>query len=139
MSVSIDQLGPGARAQVEAQTGGKRGKSRAVATVVDWIRFPSATQARVYVRIKTELGPAEKLVLDARFPLVAVAPRIGRAHKAGYISVDFTVWAPSDSGWRLARAIDAKPRARAAVSRDWRRGARAFAATYGVEIEEVSE
>ena len=145
MSVSLDHLGPGARAQAEAQIGKRRGRSRAVATVADGMRFPSATQARVYARVKAELGPMEKLVMDARFPLVAVAPRVGRAHSAGYISVDFTVWAPMLSlspqacGWRMVRAVDAKPRARAAVSRDWRRGARAFAATYGIEIEEVSE
>ena len=101
---------------------------------VDGIVFRSKTEARVYARLKSELLPEQKLVIDCRFPLVALSPRIGRASKAGYITIDFCIFATSLGCWRLVRAVDAKPMSKAARSRDWSRGARAFAATYGADI-----
>lgn len=113
------------------------GKWRATPTTVDGIRFRSATEARVYVRLRDGLGADEKLVCGARFLLVANAAKVGRASKAGSIEVDFTIWRAEGGAWVLSRAIDAKPGRSEAKSRDWRRGARAFAATYGREIEEA--
>lgn len=143
MGIPIDRLGPHARAQAEAQLGTQAksgGRIRAKPITVDGIRFRSRLEARVYVRVRDELEPDEKLVIDCRFPLIAVAPRIGKASKAGYIEIDFTVWrSRGEVMFRLERAYDAKPKNAAARSRDWRRGARAFAATYGIEIEEVDQ
>lgn len=146
MSISLADLPPHARAQAVEQMARQRTRplaavtgrwGRAKPTTVDGIRFRSATEARVYARLREELLAGEKLVIDCRFPLVATAARIGKAAKAGYITIDFTVWGSAPIGWVLSRAYDAKPANRAARSRDWRRGARAFTATYGITIFEV--
>lgn len=116
-----------------------QGRIKAKPTMVDGIRFPSLTQARVYQRVKLDLLEGWKLCLDMRFPLISVMPVCGRPKKGeGYITIDFTIWQPCHFGWELVRAIDAKPKSRHARSRDWARGAAAFKATYGIEIEEMS-
>ena len=147
---SVAALGADAQRQIAAKLGGSVralrpvGKhGRAKPTTLDGIRFRSQCEARVYLRLKDELCVGQKLVIDCRFALIASASRIGKAAKAGYITIDFTIWRYGTfvecSAWVLYRAIDAKPKSAKAKSRDWRRGARAFHATTGIEIEEVSE
>lgn len=122
----------GASVRVAGKPAGKWGKAKPC--IVDSIRFRSQTEARVYLRLKSELPPGDKLVIDCRFPLVALAPRIGKASKAGYITIDFCRYTPHRGEWVLVEAVDAKPPDHEARSRDWSRGARAFLATYGIEI-----
>lgn len=87
---------------------------------------PSKLERAVCARLTTEAqATGYQLRQQIRFPLLALPGRLA-------ITVDFVLWrGPTD--WR---AVDAKPRRR--VSRDWRRGAAAFAASYGLAIEEVS-
>ena len=111
-------------------------------TTVDGVRFGTQLEARVYLWLKPQLRSDEKLLLQLRVPLVTDCPRISPASKTGWISIDFVVWryigyTGTGSVWVMVRAVDAKPKRRQAHSRDWRRGARAFLATYGFEIEEV--
>lgn len=141
MGIDPSRLGADVQRQLEAagiRLGFCGRKFKARPTERDGIRFPSQTQARVYERVRAELRDGDKLMLDARLPLVAIAPICGRASKGGYLTVDFTIWRLILGRWTLVRAIDAKPAARAARSRDWRRGAAAFLATYQIEIEEWS-
>lgn len=116
-----------------------QGRIKAKPTTVDGIRFPSMTQANAYKRVKLEINDGLKLCLDLRLPLISSLPVASRPKKGeGYIYIDFTIWRHTSKGWELWRAIDAKPKARQARSRDWARGAAAFKATYGIEIEEMS-
>lgn len=121
-------------------------KHRAKGTVVDGIRFDSAAESLVYLWLEPQLRSDEKLLIHLRVPLITDCPRISQPEKTGWISVDFTIWRimvsnRRDDGpvstWVLVRAVDAKPRRKAAHAPSWRRGARAFLATYGFEIEEV--
>ena len=63
---------------------------------------------------------------QVRFPLLALGNKM-------YLTVDFVLWR-SRVEWH---ALDAKAASR--VSRDWRRGAAAFEATYGRRIEEIDK
>ena len=65
------------------------------------------------------------LLQQVRFPLLAIGKM--------YLTVDFVLWR-SKVEWH---ALDAKAASR--VSRDWRRGAAAFEATYGRRIDEVDK
>ena len=124
-------------------------------TTVDGVRFGTQLEARVYLWLKPQLRSDEKLLLQLRVPLISDCPRISPAGKTGWLTLDFAIvragvlgpfvplaaepTVPGTGGccWHMRRAVDAKPKRRQAHSRDWRRGARAFLATYGFEIEEV--
>ena len=86
---------------------------------------PSRLERTVCLRLTAEAQATGcQLRQQVRFPLLAVPGGLA-------ITVDFVLWrSPTD--WR---AIDAKSPGR--VSRDWRRGAAAFQASYGRAIEEV--
>ena len=71
------------------------------------------------------------LFQQVRLPLWNLAP--GKLDRALVISIDFAI---VEDG-RLRRLIDAKSPTR--VSRDWKRGAAAVEACYGIKVEEVSE
>lgn len=72
------------------------------------------------------------LFRQVRFPLLNLAPEdVSRLPLN--ISIDFVL--QYHDGRR--RYIDAKPRSKAAHSRDWRRGKKAFEACYNVTIEET--
>lgn len=106
---------------------------RATPTKVDGITFPSQTQARVYVRVKSELRPGERLMLDLRLPLPNLCPVVTR--KPWCIRIDLVVWALDGERWRVVRLVDAKPSKW--KSRDWPRGKAAAQAAYGVTVEEA--
>ena len=122
------KLGPGGRSRIQVAAPEKR-------TAYGY-RFASALQMRVFLRLLGELKVDEVIMLDARWPLPAILP--GGYGRPDYISVDFSILWRGGDRWHLERAIDAKPRAKAARSRDWYRGAKAFAASYGIPVEEVS-
>jgi len=114
----------------------KRSWSNATPTACDCGRkHASKMEARVCARLRREIDAnildALTLYQQVRFPLFSLAPNEkGAPHT---ITVDFVVC----SGSHLFRAIDAKAKGR--VSRDWRRGAAAFEATYGIRIEECDK
>jgi hypothetical protein len=154
--MTLDQLraiSPAAAAQAEAQIAGSSAgmvdvrpanhpgfpesspatrRARGVATEVDGRKFPSKTEALVYRRLRAECDAAGLLlVLQARMPVWALTDSTGRP---GYVTPDFVIL---DGRMRILRIVDAKPRNRKAVSRDWNRGRRALEASYGVKVEEV--
>ena len=91
----------------------------------------SKMEARVCDRLRGEIQDGERLIQQARVPLWSIAPEIGdRPH---YLSVDFIIVRDG----KMHRAIDAKSPTR--VSRDWKRGALAFEACYGIKIEETNQ
>lgn len=110
----------------------KRGKRSAHVTFVDGIRFPSATQARVYQRVRAELKPGQRLFLDAKVPLWNLEPHPNG--KPRTLEIDFVIVEGLGS---VVRAIDAKPKRKEAQSRDWARGRAAYEACYGRKIEET--
>lgn len=135
---SIADAGPGLRRLLEEQypdlePGKRRSVWRATPTTVDGIRFRSATQARVYVRVKGDLQPGDRLMLDRKLPLPSIAPAVSR--KVPTLEVDFVVWRLDGDRWRIARLVDAKPAKWR--SRDWYRGKLACEASYGVRVEEA--
>lgn len=79
--------------------------------------------------VRGEAPKGATVYRNVRLPLFALPPT-----DAGiplYLNVDFVVV----SDRRIVRLIDAKSGRR---SRDWRRGAAACEATYGLKVEEVS-
>lgn len=93
-------------------------------------RHASGLEAKVCARLTLETrARGQTLYHQVRMPLFAMAP--DERGRASFLTVDFVL---VEAG-RMVRAIDAKPKRR--KSRDWRRGALAFAATYGIRIEEV--
>ena len=105
----------------------KRKWSNAVKTVCDdGHTHASKMETRVCQRL-TARARVEgwTLLQQVRFPLLAIGKM--------YLTVDFVLWR-SKVEWH---AVDAKAASR--VSRDWRRGAAAFEATYGRRIEEIDK
>jgi hypothetical protein len=87
---------------------------------------PSKVEARVCrsVHEETTVG---KVYRNVRLPLFALPPtETGIPY---YLNVDFVVIVNS----QIVRLVDAKT---GRVSRDWRRGAAACEATYGLKVEE---
>lgn len=90
---------------------------------------PSKMEARVCRRLHLEAeARGETLYQQVSFPLFSLAP--GSKDAPMRISVDFILVRDG----RMVRAIDAKSRR---VSPEWKRGARAFEATYNLKLEEV--
>jgi hypothetical protein len=113
-----------------------RSRWRAVRTDCDaGHRHDSKTEARVCAAIRAEIaGTPALLFVRARLPVFALGPDEGG--RASFVSIDFAVVDPATL--RPVRLVDAKPRNRAARSRDWRRGALALRRSYGLEVEERS-
>ncbi len=97
-------------------------------------RHASQMEARVCGRLTQECDDFPglgTLYQQARIPLWTLAP--GKNDRPLYLTVDFVIVKDG----KMVRAIDAKAKGR--ISRDWRRGAAAFEATYGIKIEEVDK
>lgn len=93
-------------------------------------KHASKMEARVCARLRSELRHGQRLYHQVRLPLFVLPPtESGVPH---YLTVDFLITRSDGSMWV---AVDAKSKGR--VSRDWRRGAAAFEATYGIKIEET--
>ena len=90
------------------------------------IKHPSKLEARVYEELRlVAISTGARLYRHVRFPLLNLAPD---AHGgASYFTPDFVLAGP---GAEL-RVIDAKGR----ESPEWRRGALAFEAEYGIQVE----
>ncbi len=90
---------------------------------------PSKVEARVCARVHAETTAPRRVYRNVRLPLFALPPT--DAGIPYYINVDLVVV----EGTKIVRLVDAKT---GRVSRDWRRGAAACEASYGLRIEEVS-
>lgn len=129
---------PGPAAQTApASSAASRPHPRGRVCSEDGIRFGSATELRVYRRLRGELAaaaePDVRLFCHVKFPLWNLAPHPNGRPRT--LEVDFAIV----RGTRLVRVIDAKPTEKSARSRDWARGAAAFAACYSpLAIEECS-
>lgn len=129
------------RALYEAQHGaatlepakGRESVWRATPTRVAGITFQSQTQARVFLRVRSELLPGQRLMLDLRLPLPSLSPLVTR--KPWCIRIDFVVWGLRGERWEIARLVDAKPSKW--KSRDWPRGKAAAESSFGVKVEEA--
>lgn len=110
----------------------KRGKINARPKVVDGIKFPSETQARVYERVRMEVRDGQRLFLNAKMPLWNLEPHPNG--KPRTLEIDFVI---VEGLGNVVRAIDAKPKRKEAQSRDWARGRAAYEACYGRKIEET--
>lgn len=106
-------------------------KPRGTVCYADGIRFPSKTQLRVYLRLKSEIQPPLTLFIEPRIPVFNLAPN--ERLRPLYVTPDFAVW----DGTKIVRIVDAKPKNRKAHSRDWHRGKRALEACIGIRVEEV--
>lgn len=122
-------------AQLAAHHARRRGRRWSAATRTRCEQahaHPSKMEARVCDRLYLEqraAGLVGTIFRQVRLPLWVLGPDgHGRPH---YLTVDFAIV----DGRTPTRYLDAKARTR--VSRDWRRGAAAFAMSYG-PIEEVS-
>lgn len=105
-----------------------KGHRTAVPTMVDDIRFPSKTEARVYRRLRVEaVAENARLYRQVRIPLLNLAPNDNAVPL--YITIDFGI-VYLDGRVRL---IDAK--AKKWKSPEWLRGQKAAEAFYGIQIE----
>ena len=119
----VEEVARRATAPKARGSGGKK-------TVIDGITFPSRTEARIYLRLKTEaVRDGALLFRQVRYPLSNLAPRAEDGRPL-YLTIDFEVAYPD--GRR--RFIDAK--AKRWKSPEWTRGKAAFEARYGHLIEE---
>lgn len=91
-------------------------------------RHASRLEAAVCERVTARVLPGQRLLQQLRLPLLTLAP--DKRGRPLYASVDFAI---VGFGGRIERLIDAKGR----VSREWRRGAAALEAAYGIPVEEV--
>lgn len=102
--------------------------SNAKATTCDLgHNHPSKVEARVCRRVHDETVAPRRVYRNVRLPLFALPPT--DAGIPMYLNVDFVVV----EGTKIVRLVDAKT---GRVSRDWRRGAAACEATYGLKVEE---
>lgn len=92
-------------------------------------RHASKLEARVCDRLTRTLTPGQVLYQQVRLPLFVLAPN--ENGRPLYMTIDFAI---VEHGL-LLRLVDAKGR----KSREWDRGARALTATYGIEVEVISE
>ena len=141
MSVNFSDLSPDAQAQVRRQHPEIKGKSHYnVAAIedrtVDGILFGSKLEAGVYVYLKANRRSGEKLLCHVTVPLWSAAPTCGAMGRRS-INVDFICVGLVGDVWQIKWAVDAKPKRR--KSREWKRGADAFEASYGFRISEMSE
>lgn len=115
-------------------TGGKLGV-RAVRSKCDAEHIhDSRMEARVCMALRSELaGTGLVVFVHARLPVWCLGPQ--PSGRPDYVTIDFAVLRPGAVP-AVVRLVDAKPRRRAATSRDWRRGRRALEATYGIRVEE---
>lgn len=94
--------------QIPARIGGrKRAWSAARKTTIDGITFPSATEARVYARLRTETRPGERLYRQVRMPLLSSAPDASGVPYS--ISIDFVLVGGArhaDSAVEVARRLE---------------------------------
>jgi len=98
----------------------------------DGIKFPSKTEARVYLELLEELEDGDRLYRQVRFPLLNLAPVPAEERQAGTprsFSVDFVI-VRAGGEWE---AIDAK--AKNWKSREWDRGRAAFEACWKIPIQ----
>ena len=89
---------------------------------------PSKVEARVCKRVHDETVAPRRVYRNVRLPLFVLPPT--ETGIPMYLNVDFVVI----EGTKIVRLADAKT---GRVSRDWRRGAAACEATYGLKVEEV--
>ena len=102
--------------------------SNAKATTCDLgHNHPSKVEARVCRRVHDNTVAPRRVYRNVRLPLFALPPT--DAGIPMYLNVDFVVI----EGTKIVRLVDAKT---GRVSRDWRRGAAACEATYGLKVEE---
>ncbi len=92
-------------------------------------RHASKVEARVCPVVRRAAPDGATVYRNVRLPLFALPPT--NAGIPLYLNVDFVVVVDR----RIVRLVDAKS---GRVSRDWRRGAAACEATYGLKVEEVS-
>lgn len=83
----------------------KRPWSNAQPIVVDGIRFPSRMEARVYERLKRELGPGETLYRQYPIALTNLAP--GRHGEVLRFTCDFAILRANGT-WRFVEAKGAR-------------------------------
>lgn len=108
----------------------KAGWGNAKPTNAHGRRFGSKLELRIFERLLLEKQAfGGDLFVHVSFPLFNLAS--DEKHNCARVSIDF-VRVNADGSMRC---IDAKPRNW--KSRDWSRGARAFTALYGIEIELV--
>ena len=108
----------------------KAGWGNAKPTHAHGRRFGSKMELRIFERLLLQSEAFGGLLfVHVSFPLFNLAP--DEKHGCARISIDFVLVGPDGS----MRCIDGKPRNW--KSRDWQRGARAFTALYGIEIELV--
>ncbi len=108
---------------------------------VDGFLFGSKKEMVCYLTyIKPNLREGQRLMIHAKMPLFSQGMMISPCDT---LNVDFIItesrYLPDQVDsvwWQIVRAIDAKPKDKAAYSRDWYRGARAFEGSYGVKLEE---
>lgn len=144
-----DALALPAPAALQPQTtnGVGKGKDDAAQRASRWRRrrgfcdldhaHDSQTEARVCIALRSEIeGTGLVLFVHARLPLFAIAPE--KTGIPAFLRIDFAVVQPGAPP-RVVRLVDAKPRKRAAQSRDWHRGKLALEASYGVAVEERSK
>lgn len=99
--------------------------------------FGSKRERVLFERLEPTLAPDERLAVHVRWPLLSLVPRAGKC--PSYLSVDFSILRVSGERVVLAEVYDAKPRGKAGRSAEWKRGAAAFASTYGFPVVEVSD
>ena len=112
-----------------ARTRGRSHFNATATTCVHGHNHQSKVEARVCPVVRAEAPAGATVYRNVRLPLFALPPT-----DAGiplYLNVDFVVVVDR----RIVRLVDAKS---GRVSRDWRRGAAACEATYGLRVEEVS-
>ena len=116
--------------RLHQQIGPAKPWSAATATTcVDGHRHPSKMEARVCGRLGSECRrDGTVLYRQVRLPLLSIAPKENGVPMSACI--DFAIV----RGGKLLRLIDAKG---SRVSREWKRGAAAVQAAWGVKIEEV--
>jgi len=123
-----DRFAPSMPAAAEKVTGRSHFNATPTTCVLGH-RHQSKVEARVCPVVRDAAPVGATVYRNVRLPLFALPPT-----DAGiplYLNVDFVVVVDR----RIVRLVDAKS---GRVSRDWRRGAAACEATYGLKVEEVS-
>ena len=127
----METITPAQLRALAAKKSGRRWSSAKRTVCAQGHAEASRMQARVCDRLHLEARvTGARVYRQVRLPLLALAPKPdGTPH---VLSIDFVVVEPG----KPIRYVEAKDPRR--VSRDWRRGAAAFAASWG-PIEEVSQ